>query len=404
LSSSGTEAPAAAADAAAIGDLHTIPIALPLRRDWRWRGLGQELGHWVLVRLETEDGAVGWGEATPLSDWGGDFGHRYGETPQTVCHVLDDLLAPALRGIDVWDSATLTRRADEAVRGHPYARAALDIAVWDVRGRLAGQPIHRLLGGTARTLVPVAHMLGLMSAADAVEEARAAWADGVKAFQIKVTGELGNDLEVLASVRDGVGPDAFLRVDVNQGYAHLPIKQAIDSVRQLAGAGADVVEQPVEGLRALAAVRAAVDTSIMADESCWNAADAAELARLDAADAISVYVAKAGGLREARRVAEIAEVHGLACDVNGSLESGIGTAASVHLAAACPSISLPAVIPCPAPAGTATPKAAGRYYEDDVFTEPMEYRDGGLVPPQGPGLGLTVDEDKVRELSVEGSA
>jgi muconate cycloisomerase len=162
-----------------------------------------------------------------------------------------------------------------------------------------------------------------------------------------------------------------------------------------------MVEQPVEGLRAMAAVRAAVDVPVMADESCWNAADAAELVALDGADAISVYVAKAGGLREARRVAEIAEVNGLPCDVNGSLESGIGTAASVHLAAACPSISLPAVIPCSVPDGAAGPQAAGRYYEDDVFSEALELRDGGLVPPQGPGLGLTVDEDKVRALALE---
>jgi muconate cycloisomerase len=404
LSSSGTDAPAAQAEAVAIGDVRTIPIALPLRRDWRWRGLGQELGHWVLVRVETEDGVVGWGEATPLSDWGGDFDRRYGETPETVRHVVDDLLAPVVRGVDIWGSATLDQRAGEAVRGHPYARAALDMAIWDARGRLAGQPLHHLLGGRARDLVQVAHMLGLMAPADAVEEARAAWDDGVRAFQIKVTGELGNDLEVLASVRDAVGAEAFLRVDVNQGYARMAIKQAIASVRELVAAGADIVEQPVEGLRALAAVRAAVDAPIMADESCWNAADAVDLVRLEAADAISVYVAKAGGLREARRVAEIAEAHGLPCDVNGSLESGIGTAASVHLAAACPSISLPAVIPCPAPGGTATPKAAGRYYEDDVFTEPLEFRDGGLVPPAGPGLGFTVDEDRVRELSLESSS
>jgi muconate cycloisomerase len=390
-----------AATPAAIGEIRAIPIALPLRRDWRWRGLLQELGHWVLVRLETEDGAVGWGEATPLSDWGGDFGRRYGETPQTVCHVIEDVLAPQLRGVDVWDTGELDRRAGEAIRGHPYARAALDIAVWDARGRISGQPLHRLLGGSVRDLVPLAHMLGLMPAADAVEEARLAWADGVRAFQIKVTGQLETDLEVLASVRDALGPEAVLRVDVNQGYAQLPLKRAIASVQALADAGADMVEQPVEGLRAMAAVRAAVDVPVMADESCWNAADAADLVALDGADAISVYVAKAGGLREARRVAEIAEVNGLPCDVNGSLESGIGTAASVHLAAACPSISLPAVIPCAVPDGAAGPQAAGRYYEDDVFTEALELRDGGLVPPQGPGLGLTVDEDKVRALALE---
>jgi muconate cycloisomerase len=342
---------------------------------------------------------VGWGEATPLSDWGGDFGRYYGETVTTVVHVVHDILAPTLRGVDAWDSAVLADRMGRAIRGHPYARAAVDIAVWDARGQLCGEPVHHLLGGRARRAVPIAHMIGLMPVADAVEEARAAAADGIGALQIKVAGRPREDMEVVGAVRSAVGEEVSLRVDVNQGYARYPLKRAVVLVRELVDAGADLVEQPVEGLDALAEVRAAVDAPIVADESCWNAADAAELIRRGAADAISVYVAKAGGLREARRVAELAEAHGMECDVNGSLESGIGTLASVHLAATAPAITLPAVISCPAPAGTAA-SAAGRYYDDDVLAEPLRYEHGCLVPPEGPGLGVAIDQDAVDRLRV----
>lgn len=385
-------------ETARIADTRAIQIALPLRRDWRWRGLEQELGRWVLVRVETDDGAVGWGEAAALSDWGGDFGRQYGETQATVSYVVSNLLAPAIRGVDVWDDGELSRRIALAIRGHPYAKAAVDIALWDVRGQLAHQPVCNLLGGAARTRVALAHMLGLMPPAEAAQEARLAASDGVRNFQVKLRGALDSDVQVLGAVRDAVGGDAVLRADVNQGYARLSCKQAIAAVRAIAAAGADLVEQPVEGIDAMAAVRAAVDVPIVADESCWTAADALEVGRGRAADAISVYVAKSGGLRSALQVAAIAAAYRLPCDVNGSLESGIGTLASLHLAATADAITLPAVISAPAPAGTEPLRHAGRYYEDDVLAEPLRFEGGCLIVPQAPGLGIRVDSDKVEAL------
>jgi L-alanine-DL-glutamate epimerase-like enolase superfamily enzyme len=384
-----------------IAVVEAIPIALPVRRSWRWRGLEQELGRWVLVRVQTTDGVVGWGEATPLADWGGDHGRYYGETVTTVMHVITDLIAPALIGVGIWDHPEVELRVSRAIRGHPYARAAVDIAMWDVRGRTSGEPIHHLLGGPLRSEVRVAHMLGLMSVEEATEEAKAATADGVSAFQIKLTGDVDADVEQVAAVREIVGPDAHLRADINQGYGTLPINAAIDAVNAIAAHGLDVVEQPVEGLGAMAAVRAATDVAIMADESCWNSADAVELVKAEAADAVSVYVAKAGGLREACRVAEIARAAGLPCDVNGSLESGIGTLASIHVAAACASVSLPSVISCSAPAGAYSTRRVGRYYEDDVLSQALPFEHGCLLVPDGPGLGITVDEDRVRAMAIE---
>lgn len=384
-----------------IGEVTAVPIALPLRRDWRWRGLSTEVGHWVLVRLETADGLTGWGEATPLADWGGDFGRYYGETPATVKHVVEDIFGPAMRGIDIWDEGCL-REASSAIRGHPYARAAVDMAIWDARGKLTGEPLFRLLGGAVRERVRVAHMLGLMPTEEAIEEAKAALAEGTTAFQVKVTGVPAEDAAAVGALRDALGPDVTLRIDVNQGYGALPIKRAIDSVRELGRAGADLVEQPVEGIAAMAAVRAAVDLPIVADESCWNAADLVEVVSARAADAISVYVAKAGGLGEARRVAQLSDLYGLECDVNGSLESGIGTLASLQLAAVCPAIRLPAVISCPAPAGAEGSRSTGRYYEDDVLEAPIPFEEGSLVVPGGPGLGIAVSEERVRALASDG--
>jgi L-alanine-DL-glutamate epimerase-like enolase superfamily enzyme len=380
---------------AELRSIRAIPVSLPLRQDWRWRGLSQSLGRWVLTRVETRSGVVGWGEATPLSDWGGDYGRHYGETQETVVHVVERILAPALLGVDAWDFEALARRGGEVIQGHPYARAAVDLALWDIRGRLAELPLYRLLGGSPLP-VRIAHMLGLMSIDDVVTEARRANAEGIRAFQIKLAGKPAEDRAVVEAVREAVGSGVLLRADVNGGYSRLTIKEAVAATTALVDAGVDLVEQPVRGVGALAAVRAAVAVPVMADESCWTIADAVELTRADAADAFSVYIAKSGGLEQARRLVEFAETHGIACDVNGSLESGIGTLASVHLAAACSGVSLPAVLSCPAPANVEWPETAGRYYTDDVLQAPLTYDDGSLHPPKDPGLGIAVDEDKVQ--------
>lgn len=379
--------------------VEAIPIALPVRREWRWRGLGGTLGRWVIVRVHTDEGLVGLGEATPLPDWGGDFNRYAGETPRTVSHLVEDLLSPLVSGADPFDIEAVVERMDAAVRGHAYAKAAVEMALHDLQGKVANQPVHKLLGGKFRAAARIAHMIGLMPVEEAVEEAQAALEDGCTAFQVKANGNPVRDAGVTRALREAVGPDVMLRVDANQGYRRLGIKEAIRAVRALEDAGADCVEQPTEGLSGMAAVRSAVGTTVIADESAWQPPDIVEIAREGAADAVSIYVAKAGGLLRARKVATIAEACGLPCDVNGSLESGIGNAANVHMAVASPAVTLPCVIPVTTPAG-APARTAGRYYADDVVTEPFRFEGGLLYPPEGPGLGVELDEEKLEAYRV----
>lgn len=383
--------------------VEAIPVALPVRRELRWRGLRGTLGRWVVVRVHTDGGLVGFGEATPLPDWGGDFGRYAGETPETVVHVVTDLLGPLVSGVDPFDVEATVERMDGAVRGHLYAKAAVEMALYDLQGKIVGQPVYKLLGGKYRPGVRIAHMIGLMGAEEAVEEALDAREDGCTAFQIKGNGDPDRDASVTRALRDALGSGALLRVDANGGYRRRGAKEAIRAVRMLEDAGADLVEQPTEGLDEMAAVREAVDVAVIADESAWQARDVLEVYRQGAADAISIYVAKAGGLSGARKVATAAEACGLPCDVNGSLESGVGTAASVHLAVACPAITLPAVIPAPAPAG-GPHRTAGRYYADDVVTRPFDFEDGMILAPERPGLGIELDEEKLAAYRTDAQA
>jgi muconate cycloisomerase len=164
--------------------------------------------------------------------------------------------------------------------------------------------------------------------------------------------------------------------------------------------GIAFVEQPCDGLDEIAEVARAVETPIMADESAWSPFDAMEIGRRRAVDMLSLYTTKPGGLFRAKKVAAVAEAAGLPCNVNGSLESGIGNAANLHLIASTRIVSLANVIPVTATAEKSPTRLAGRFYLDDLIAEPFAYRDGALVVPDGPGLGIVVDEAKLRKYAV----
>lgn len=403
IPTSGPDGRPAAWRAAPLRAFEVIDIRLPPRREWRWRGLHEELGRWSIVRAVTEDGTVGWGEATPLGSWGGDAGRYFGETPVTVRHAVCDVLGPRLAGLDPFELHQAHARMEEALRGHVYAKAAIEMALFDIQGKLLGLPVHALLGGRARDAVPVAHMIGIMEVAEGVAEAAAAAEEGIRTFQLKGTGSLERDAALVRAVRRELGDAVTLRLDANQGYRRLGAKGAARAVRALGEAGADMVEQPTEGLHPMAHVRRSTEATIVADESCWQPADLLEIARLEAADAISIYLAKAGGLHAARRVADLAATLGLPCDVNGSLESGIGNAANVQFALSAPAVTLACVIPVTAPAGAGAARVAGRYFADDVVAEAFPFADGRVGPPQGPGLGVAVDEEKLERYRWRGA-
>jgi L-alanine-DL-glutamate epimerase-like enolase superfamily enzyme len=376
--------------------VEAIPYRLPIRRDFTWAGLNVGIGRFVLVRVRTDDGLEGLGEAVPLAEWGGDHNRRGGETQRTVVHVVEELLKPHLIGEDPLDVERIVAKMDAVVRGHTYAKAAVDMALHDVLGKAAGLPLYRILGGAFRDSVPVAHMIGLMPAADAVEEGVAAVGDGVTALQVKGGVGADRDVEVIGELRRRLGPDVWIRLDANQGYGD--VATAIAVLRRLEAHGLDYVEQPVAGARQLAQVRRRISTPIIADESCWDGADVLECVMLDAIDAVSIYLAKAGGIAGARKVAAVAETAQIRCDVNGSIESGVGNAANVHFAIATPSVSLPCVIPITAPAGAAPYAVAGHYYEDDIVSAAFPVAGGHLLPIDAPGLGVTLDEEKLERF------
>ena len=376
--------------------IEAFPFRLPPRRTFRWAGLKVDLGGFVFVRVHTDQGLSGIGEATPLPDWGGDFNRHGGETQRTVVEIVKSVIEPALIGLDPTSIESCNAVMDRAVRGNSYAKNAVDIALHDVWGQALGQPVYKLLGGAFRDRIPVAHMVGIMANDDALAEAEETVVDGISAFQIKGGEDPDRDIALIRTLRERLGPEITLRLDINQGYRD--VKMAVQVINALGDAGLDYVEQPAVGMGDMSLVTARVAPRVIADETCWNGADALDVLSSRAADCLSIYLAKAGGIARARQVAMIAQAAAIDCDVNGSIESAIGNAANLHLALAMPCVTLPCVIPVSAPGGQHPNKVGGNYYDDDVVTAPLPYRDGCLLPLDRPGLGIDLDEAKLERF------
>jgi muconate cycloisomerase len=378
--------------------VETIPIRLPTRRVHQWSSLTTPIGVYVIVKISTDDGIAGYGESPALKDWGGDYMKYYGETPETTVHIVNDILAPAIAGHDPCAIGLLHGIMDKAVKGYPYAKAAVDMALYDLAGKALGVPAYRLLGGCYRRRIPVAHSIGLMEIDKAVEEALQVKSEGIKTVKLKGGQQPRRDVELVRRIREAIGPDVEITVDANQGYDSP--KTAIATIRAMADHRIQFMEQPVEGIDAMAEVAASVDTPIMADESAWTPQDVRELAQKKAADIISLYTTKPGGLYKAKIVAAVAEAAGLRCNVNGSVETGVGNAANLHLAASTAVASLACVVPVSTPAGKAK-GIAGIYYSDDLIVEPFEYEDGHVLVSDKPGLGIEVDQSKLKHYRID---
>ena len=382
-----------------IAAVELFHVVLPPRRAHKWTGLTEPIGGYVLVKMTDERGAAGWGEAPALKDWGGEFGRYFGESPGTTIEVVTRHLAPGVKGCLPGEIAELHARMDRAIKGYPYAKAAVEFAAYDLAGKQCGLPVHRLLGGAVRRRIPVTHSIGLLGFEEAEREAAQVAREGIRTIKIKVGVDSDRDIEMVRRVRQTVGPGVALCADANQGY--LTPGEAIRTFRRMEPCDLIYFEQPVEGIERLAEVAYAIDVPVMADESAWNAHDIIQIIDKRAAQIVSLYTTKPGGLYRAMEAAAVARAAGIVCNVNGSVETGIGNLANLQLAAAAPAAVFSCVIPVSTPVEMQSGQIAGIYYKDDLIAEPMRFTDGAIELPAGSGMGIAADEAKIRRYRVD---
>lgn len=381
-----------------ISGVEVMQIALPPRREHPTASGMDVLGRYVITRVTTDQGISGLGESTVLPDWGGDHQRYFGESVGTTVHMIRDFFTPAIVGEDAFRISHVMNKLARLIKGYPYAKAAIDMALHDIKGKALGVPVYDLLGGLYRSEVRMAHSIGILDTDRAVSEAREAISEGIKTIKLKIGKDARRDVEVVRAIREEVGPDIEITVDANQGYASP--KEAIKTLREMSAWDVRFAEQMVEGVEGLAQIAAAVDVPQMADESAWTPFDILDIVARNAAEFVSIYTTKPGGLLGAMRVGAVCQAAGIRCNVNGSAETGVGTAANLHLVAACPPVVEANVFPVTRRDDNQPTKLAGAFYLDDIVKEPFAYRDGCMFPPSTPGLGVELDDEKVEKYLV----
>lgn len=368
-----------------IEKIEAIPVRVPLSA-----GMTTKTAHgdhvtsdYVIIRVHTDEGLVGLGEATVSALWSG-------ETSKSTVAAISDLIGPALLGRDPRNIQSLRGVMDFLIKLNPFTKAAVEMALWDIAGKAAGVPVYRLLGGKVRDVIPTKMMIGAFDVprARGLAERFLKW--GVRCLKVKVGLDLAGDLERVRAVRELAGPDVTLTVDANCGWNATTARIAL---RQLRPLNLLLAEQPIApgDLEAMASLRSA-GIPIMADESVFTLSDAWNVTRAHAVDIISLYPGKNGGIAASIEVATVAKAAGIPCHVGSNLELGIGSAAMLHLACAVTaidSVTYPADILGP------------HYHEADLLTEPLALKPDGALVPEGPGLGVELDEKQLARFRVD---
>jgi len=365
-----------------ITNVEAIPIKVPLKP-----GLTTKTAHgehidspYVIVRVHTDDGLIGLGEATLAPRWSG-------ETSPGCVAAIEGLIAQAFVGEDPTHVNYLRRVMDGVIRLNPFTKAAVEMALWDLAGKSAGVPVYQLLGGKVRDEMPIKMVVGAFDVPKAVELARQFLDWGVKCLKVKVGLDPEQDVERVRAVRDLAGADIPIGIDANCGWN---VTLATRMLRRLGEFDILFAEQPIPTAdrEELAALRRRTDIPIMADESIFTLTDAWHLTASRAMDILSVYPGKHGGVMATVEIAHVAKAAGIVCSMGSNLELGIGTAAMLHVGAAVDVIASERY-----PGDFIGPL----YHEADMLKTPLALGPETARVPDGPGLGVDLDEEQVEK-------
>ena len=296
----------------------------------------------VVTVVRTDDGQIGVGQATTSAQ----NYSRFEEFQSSICQVVQEIIAPALMGVDPCDLEEIHLRMNRVAKGHLYAHSTVDLACHDWMGRAIGRPVVKLIGGALRERLPLcAPHLGIVPADDMAAQAAAFVAQGYQHINLRVGLALADDVRNVMAVRAAVGPDVAISVDFSQSLNGQGFRNdtAIVHLRALEKAGVNAFEQPVADgdLEGLAKISAAIDAPVIADEAIRTLQDALRLVQLQAADAVKIKLMKVGGIHPARKIAAVLQAAGIPVTVGNGLAGAIANSAEAHFAFSLPNLKLP---------------------------------------------------------------
>jgi len=335
----------------------------------------------LIVKISTDEGIIGYGDLTSFEPY-------VGEDYMTAAHMIKRCLAPNLIGMDPFDIETAHRRMDMAVYANHYAKTAIDVALYDIMGKALGVPTYKLLGGKCREKMLVSWTVATGDIERDVEESKDRVAVGYKFIRLKVGyGELNREIDRIRRVREAIGDTIGFGIDVNQGWEP---KDAIQVLRAVEDCGLLYVEQPVPRLNVegLKFVKDHFRIPVMADECVFSIQDLREIIKRDAADMVNIKLLKFGGLLPAKKALAVAESANMPAHQSEFWQTEIGKAADAHFGVSGPNFM---------------EESGFELYtirERAIADNPLRFEDGYIYPPEGPGLGVEVEDERLyREWS-----
>lgn len=340
----------------------------------------------VLVSIETDEGVTGIGETGAI------LPERGGETVEAIYIAITTYFAPLIVGMDPFDIGLVIDKIEGANMGRTgflCSKCGIDNALYDIMGKATNRPVAQLLGGIHKSNFTVSRSLGIKPPAALAKDAVDLKERGYALITIKVGFDPREDIDRVAAVRDAVGANFPLEIDVNGGYSS---DVAIPTLRKMCAYDIEAIEQPVPwwDIQGLKDVRRATNVPIIADESAWTAHDVVNLARQEACDIICIKPFKNGGLFLSRRMAEAAEAAGFGVSMGSKHPLSPGLAAILHFAAGIKSVH--------APLGYGSPLE--RLADDITDTPIVMNADATVDLPEGPGLGVTLSDAKIEQYRV----
>lgn len=367
-----------------VSRVETVILDLPTIRPHRLSVATMHGQVVTLVRIHCSDGIVGIGECTTIG------GLAYGgESPESMKTNIDHWFAPVLIGQDATRVQALMARLGKMVRENRFAKSAVETALLDAQGKRVGLPVSELLGGRRRDRLAVAWTLASGDTArDIAEAQRMLDLRRHRIFKLKIGSRaIRDDIAHVAAIRAALGDRAAVRVDVNMAWSET---DAAFGMAALADAGCELVEQPVAQAAALTRLVRRFPVALMADESLTGPESAFQLARVHGADVFAVKLEQSGGAFDALRVAAIADAAGIGLYGGTMLEGVVGTAISAHAFSTFANLQW------------GTELFGPLLLTEDILTQPLDYSDFHLTVPDGPGLGVTPDPDRVAFFARDG--
>ena len=364
-----------------ITKIKVYPIGVKLKKPLQIAKMIRERSSNIIVKIETDEGIEGYGEATSVQFF-------WGETQGSMKDVVENLLALVLIGEDPTNIITLIDKMNSVIFGNPFAKAAVEMALWDIKGKALGASVYNLLGGFRRKSIPVCHAVSYGTLHDMVQQASELIDQGYKTLKIYCGRDTPEaDLERIRAIRKAVGDKINLYIEINQRWG---FKTAVNLLPMLEELQIQFIEQPISShlRKEMKILRERSPIPIALDESVFTPEDVIMAKEEGLSDIVNIYVLKAGGIYNAKKALDIADTVKIDAYMGSFNELSISSIAGAHVAATIASLPYPCYLVGPT------------LYEEDILKEPLDIRDGMLHLTDNPGLGIEVDERQLEKFMI----